>query len=58
MNNNPGLTFDKQAWLLSVMDKMVDLLALLNTMGGKESGRDQLDKIGLPGKSILGDYFQ
>jgi len=34
-----GLTFDKQVWVLSVMDKMVDLISLLNTMGGKESGK-------------------
>ena len=39
MNGAPGLSFDKQVWVLSVMDKMVDLLALLSTMGGKESGR-------------------
>ena len=28
-----------QVWFVSVMNKMVDLLMLLNTMGGKESGR-------------------
>ena len=39
LNTHPGLSFDKQVWVLSVMDKMVDLLALLSTMGGKESGR-------------------
>ncbi len=34
-----GVTFDRHQWLTSLMQQIVDLLALLNAMGGKETGK-------------------